>query len=228
MGAAAHVASMNDALSDTVAAFLGAANPEPPTLLQEMTEYGREQGFPIVGPDVGQFFRVTATLADAERVFEFGSGFGYSAAWFRTALPADGEVVLTDYDESNLDTAREFLGRQDGATVRYEAGDAMETFERYDGPFDVVLLDHDKPQYVDAFEDARGKLAAGGVVVADNVMAGPVEPEGVAAALEGSEPVDDHTAAIADYIERVRDDPDFETAFVPLGEGVSVSVKTAE
>jgi len=66
------------------------------------------------------------------------------------------------------------------------------------------------------------------VVVADNVMAGPVEPEGVAAALEGSEPVDDHTAAIADYIERVRDDPDFETAFVPLGEGVSVSVKTAE
>ncbi|MCG1002720.1 MULTISPECIES: O-methyltransferase [Halobacterium] len=216
---------MNDVLSDTLDAFLDAANPQPTELLAEMTEYGREQNFPIVGPDVGQFFRVVATLADAERVFEFGSGFGYSAAWFRTALPADGDIVLTDYDESNLATAREFLDRQDGATAHYEAGDAMETFQRYDGPFDVVLLDHDKPQYVDAFEDAREKLADGGCVVADNVMAGPVEPENVTAALDGAEPVDGHTAAIAAYVEHVRDDPDFETAFVPLGEGISVSVK---
>ncbi|MGB9963412.1 O-methyltransferase [Halobacterium sp. CBA1126] len=216
---------MNDVLSDTVDAFLDAANPEPPELLQEMTAYGRERDFPIVGPDVGQFFRVAATLAGAERVFEFGSGFGYSAAWFRTALPADGEIVLTDYEESNLATAREFLGRQDGATARFEAGDAMETFRRYDGPFDVVLLDHDKPQYVDAFEAARGEVADGGVVVADNVMAGPVELENVTSALEGGEPVDDQTAAIAEYVEHVRDDPGFETAVVPLGEGVSISVK---
>jgi predicted O-methyltransferase YrrM len=226
MGAAPDPESMNRVLSDTIDALLDAANPEPPELLREMTEYGREQEFPIVGPDVGQFFRVAATLADAERVFEFGSGFGYSAAWFRTALPADGEIVLTDYDESNLATAREFLDRQDGATAHYEAGDAMATFENYDGPFDVVLLDHDKPLYVEAFEDAREKLADGGVVVADNVMAGPVEPENVTAALDGAEPVDGHTEAIAEYVAHVRDDRGFETAFVPLGEGVSVSVKT--
>ncbi|GAA0263887.1 O-methyltransferase [Halobacterium noricense] len=225
MGRAPDGAPMNRVLSNTIDALLDAANPEPSELLQEMTAYGREQNFPIVGPDVGQFFRVAATLADAERVFEFGSGFGYSAAWFRTALPADGEIVLTDYDESNLATAREFLDRQDGATAHYEAGDAMATFERYGGPFDVVLLDHDKPQYVDAFEDAREKLADGGIIVADNVMAGPVEPENVTAALDGAEPVDDHTEAIAAYVEHVRDDPDFETAFVPLGEGISVSVK---
>ncbi|NIB99193.1 O-methyltransferase [Halobacterium sp. R2-5] len=217
---------MNDVLSDTADAFLDAANPEPSELLQEMTEYGRSEDFPIVGPDVGHLLGVVATLAGAERVFEFGSGYGYSGAWFRTVLPADGELVLTDYDEGNLETAREFLGRQDeDATVRYEAGDAMELFERYDGPFDVVLLDHGKTEYVDAFEDARGKLADGGVVVADNMMAGPVEPADVTAALQGDEPVDDHTEGVADYIEHVRGDPDFETAFVPLGEGVAISVK---
>ncbi|WP_232688247.1 O-methyltransferase [Halobacterium zhouii] len=214
-------------LDDTAEAFLTAANPEQSPLLAEMTEYGNEQGFPIVGPDVGQFLRVTARLAGAKRVFEFGSGFGYSAAWFLGALPADGDIVLTDYDEGNLADARGFLSRAGHDTrIHYEAGDAMETFERHDGPFDIILIDHNKSMYVDAFEDAREDLAPGGVVVADNMMAGPVEPEHVTAALRGEDPVDEHTDAIASYIEHVRDDPEFETAFVPLGEGVAVSVKT--
>ena len=218
---------MSLVLDETTTAFLAAANPEQSSLLAEMTEHGRARGFPIVGPDVGQFLRVVARLAGAKRIFEFGSGFGYSAAWFLGALPADGDIVLTDYDENNLADARGFLERAGrDADVSYEAGDAMETFVRYDGPFDVVLVDHEKSMYVDAFEAARGKLAPGGVVVADNMMAGPVEPERVTAALRGEEPADEHTDAIASYIEYVRDDPGFETAFVPLGEGVAVSVKT--
>ena len=220
---------MSLVLDDTVEAFLAAANPDQSPLLAEMTEYGRERGFPTVGPDVGQFLRVVARLAGAERIFEFGSGFGYSAAWFLDALPADGEIVLTDYDENNLADAREFLPRANhDATIRYEAGDAMETFQRYDGPFDVVLIDHDKSMYVDAFEDARDDVPVGGVVVADNMIAGPVEPEAVTAALRGEEPADGNTDSIASYIECVRDDPEFETSFVPLGEGISVSVKVSE
>lgn len=218
---------MSQVLDSTVEAFLQAANPAPSPVLEEMTDYGRNQNFPVVGPDVGQFLRIVAHLADASRVFEFGSGFGYSGAWFLGALPDDGELVLTDYDEDNLETAESFLSRLDtGATVHYETGDAMATFEAYDGPFDVVLVDHEKSKYVDALEDLRGDLAPGGVVVADNMMAGPVEPEAVTEALRGADPVDDHTASVARYIEHVRDDPEFETAFVPLGEGVAVSVKT--
>ncbi|MFB6271138.1 MAG: O-methyltransferase, partial [Halobacterium sp.] len=70
------------------------------------------------------------------------------------------------------------------------------------------------------------ELADGGVVVADNMMAGPVETADVTAALEGADPVDDHTEGVAAYIEHVRDDDAFDTAFVPLGEGVALSVKT--
>ncbi|WP_232701377.1 O-methyltransferase [Halobacterium wangiae] len=216
---------MSLVLDDTAAAFLAAANPDQSPLLAEMTEYGETQGFPTVGPDAGQFLRVVATLASAQRIFEFGSGFGYSAAWFLGALPADGEIVLTDYDEENLDEAREFLGRADHETdVHFEAGDALETFERYDGPFDVIFLDHDKERYVDAFEQAVADLSPGGVVVADNMMAGPVETGDVTATLDGAPAPDDMTEGIAAYVEHVRDHPEFETAFVPLGEGVAVSV----
>lgn len=217
---------MSEVLAESVESFLQAANPEPSPLVQEMTEYGREESFPIVGPDVGRFLRVLARLANAERVFEFGSGFGYSAAWFLGALPADGELVLTDYDPENLELAESFLSRADhDATIHYEAGDAMETFEAYDGPFDVILVDHDKERYVQAFEDARDKLAPGGVVVADNMMAGPVTHEDVRAVLAGESTDDESTQGVADYVEHVRDDSGFETSFVPLGSGLAVSTK---
>lgn len=217
---------MSDILSDEVADLLALANPDPDDTLAAMTEHGRDRGFPIVGPDVGRFLRFLATTVDASRIFEFGSGFGYSGAWWLGALPDDGELVLTDYDADNLAEAEEFLDEYRGkTTVHYEDGDAMETYDDYDEPWDVVLVDHDKTMYAETFETVREDLAPGGVVVADNMMAGPVEPENVTAALSGTEPVDDHTRGVVDYIQRVRDAPDFETSFVPLGEGVGVSVK---
>jgi predicted O-methyltransferase YrrM len=215
---------MSRLLGDDVESLLAAANPAPSPLLGEMTAHGEDRGFPTVGPDAGRFLRLLATLVDAERVFEFGSGFGYSAAWFLPALPPDGELVLTDYDGANLEDAREFLDRLDAdATAHFETGDALETVERYEGPFDVVFLDHDKARYAEAFDHAIEALAPGGVVVADNVMEGPVTPSSVTDALEGGEPVDDQAAGIATYLERVRDDPGFETALVALGEGLAVS-----
>lgn len=217
---------MSQILSENVEALLALANPDADATLDAMAEYGHERDFPVVGPDVGRFLRFLATTVDATRIFEFGSGFGYSGAWWLPALPDGGELVLTDYDADNLAAAEDFLADyRDGTTVHYEAGDAMETYGDYDGPWDVVLIDHDKTMYTDAFHDAKDDLAPGGLVVADNMMAGPVDPENVTAALTGEDPVDDATAGVVAYIETVRDDPTFETAFVPLGEGVGVSVK---
>jgi predicted O-methyltransferase YrrM len=217
---------MGEVLADDVEAVLDLAGSDPEPVLAEMAAHGRERGFPIIGPSAGRTLRLLARTVDAERVFEFGSGFGYSAAWWAGALPESGEVVLTDFDEENLDEARAFFDRGGWPpTARFEAGDAMATFREYAGPFDAVLIDHQKTEYVDAFELARGELAADAVVVADNMLAGPVSPASVRAALEGAEPADEHTAGVAAYLEHVRDDPDFETTLLPLGEGIAVSYR---
>ncbi|MFB6120205.1 MAG: O-methyltransferase [Halobacteriaceae archaeon] len=195
-------------------------------LLDEMTAHGRERNFPIVGPNAGRLLRILARTGGAERVFEFGSGFGYSAAWFAGALPDDGEIVLTDYDEDNLASAQGFLrqGGYDGI-ARYEVGDAIETFRAAEGEFDVVLVDLEKTKYVEAFELAREQVSDGGLVVADNMLDGPMSAGEIADALDGADPGNEHASGIAAYIERVRDDPDFDTSLVPLGEGLAVSCK---
>lgn len=218
---------MTDYLDPAVESILSLGHGMPNALIAEMDAYGREVNFPTVGPDVGRFLRVAALMADAERVFEFGSGFGYSAVWMATALPDHGEIVLTDYNAENVDRAREFLQRAGyDDLVTFHVGDAVDAFENTSGTFDVVLIDHEKDRYVEAFDLVAERLADGGVVIADNVLDGPVDPEHVRAGLDGDEPIDTATAGIVGYVERVRDDPSFETVVVPLGEGIAVSVRS--
>ena len=209
--------------------FVRATAPDGDVVLDEMERYAREHDFPMVGPDVGAALRIVARLVDARRIFEFGSGYGYSAYWFAGALPAGGELVLTEVDEDELTAAKEFIDRGAfDAEARYELGDALDTIDRYDGPFDVVLLDHQNHRYREAFEAVREKLSPGGVVVADNVIAaGDVDFDSLLALIEGDDPgvVDENTRGIATYLDTVRADTQFETVVLPLGEGLSVSCK---
>jgi len=81
-------------------------------------------------------------------------------------------------------------GGYDGI-ARYELGDAMETIDRADGPFDIVLIDHQKDRYADAFEAVRSKVPVGGVVVADNaITASVLDFEDLLEWAEGGAPVD--------------------------------------
>jgi len=217
-------------LTDDVARFLRATGPEHTDVQAEMAAFADEHDFPNIGPESGAVLRLLARLADANTVFEFGSGFGYSASWF---LRGGAErVILTEFDADELDQGREFM-REAGLADRcvFEDGDAMETIGRYDGPFDVVLVDHQKERYADAFHAVRDKLAPGGVVAADNVMRGPIDFDALLAHAEGDivdalASANDQTRGIADYLDAVRDDPDFETAALPIGSGLAVSTKT--
>ncbi len=210
---------------DDVETYAEAVGPPTDDVLSEMDARADETGFPTVGPAVGGWLRQLVGLVDAERVFEFGSGFGYSAYWFARGLPADGELVLTEVDADELEDAREYLDRGGfDVTTRFEHGDAIETVAEYDGPFDVALIDNEKERYVEAFEAVRSKVPIGGVVVADNTTGGPFEFEEIyRLVVEARGERDGMVGGVADYLDHVRADPAFETTLLPLGEGLAVS-----
>src|SRR3989442_4992484 len=86
-----------------------AGSPDP--VEAEMRRYADERdGFPIVGPVVGGLLHQLALLLRARRIFEVGSGFGYSAFWFARALPETGAVTLTEYDPDHLELSHTWLG----------------------------------------------------------------------------------------------------------------------
>jgi caffeoyl-CoA O-methyltransferase len=220
---------MESIVSNDIVQFACANGPTPDSIIDEMDAYADEIGFPTVGPDVGGWLALLARITDARSVFEFGSGFGYSAYWFARALPDDGEIILTEHDSEKLDRAHEYLSRGGYLDqVTLEQGDAIKTIERYDGPFDIAFLDNEKHRYCEAFESIREQVPSGGLVIADNTMTAPphVDFDDLVAVTDGQDvEMNEGTRGIADYLETVTNDPAFETAILPLGEGVAVSHK---
>lgn len=211
-------------MSDAEAhAFLQAVSPTHDEIQQEMAAYADDHGFPIIGAEAGGLLRSLARVTDARRVFEFGSGFGYSAYWFLQGMPSDGEIVLTEFDADEIEMAEEFFeraGLDDRASFEY--GDAMDAATHYEGPFDVVLIDHQKEMYPDAFAAIRGKLPVGSVVIADNIMRSSVIQYFGA---DAERPGDDSARGLIEYIETVRADDDFHATIVPVGNGLALSTR---
>ncbi|WP_135304623.1 O-methyltransferase [Haloarcula amylovorans] len=218
--------------TESVDRLLSLASPDEDPVVEAMERRARQEGFPTVGHEVGSALRLFARLANATSVFEFGSGFGYSAYWLAPAVGSEGSIVLTEVDEDELELAREYFergGYEDRAV--FELGDALDVVGRYDGPFDMVLLDHENGRYVDAFEAVREKVRLGGLVVADNVLhTAEMDPEELeirltddTARVPGS-PADE----LGTYLEHVRADPDFETTVLPVGEGLFATVRVAD
>src|SRR5439155_6872142 len=125
-----------------------AGSPDP--VEAEMRRYADERdGFPVAGPVVGRLLAQLAMTVNAHRVFEVGSGFGYSAFWFARALGEGGTVTLTDFDRENLDRAKAWLGKAGLLDrCRFEPpGDALDALARSEPGIDVVFLDLGKADY---------------------------------------------------------------------------------
>ena len=224
-------------IPESLASFARAVGAERDPVVCEMDERAERTGFPTVGPAVGGWLRLLAGAVDARRAFEFGSGYGYSAYWLAEALGPDGELVCCEYDSELLADARSYLERGGYADrVRFEEGDAVAAIDRYEGPFDVVLIDNEKHRYREAFEAVRGKVAPGGLVCADNAvtstgvafdrLATMVHERADGTDSGDRDPPSEATRGVADYLVAVREADAFETALLPLGEGMAVSRRT--
>jgi predicted O-methyltransferase YrrM len=136
-----------------------------------MEEHARSNDFPIVGRLCGRFLEVMARSIGAKRIFEMGSGFGYSAYWFAKATGSEGEIHLSDGDPENETKAMSFLGRAGVADViNYHVGDAFEAFATTPGDFDIVYCDIDKHGYPQAWELAKERVRVGGLYMCDNML----------------------------------------------------------
>src|SRR3990172_4858208 len=144
-----------------------------PAEMQKMEGYAEEHGFPIIGPACGQLCYQIAHLAGATRIYELGSGYGYSPAWFARAVKENGggEVHHVVWDEELSRMARghlEALGY--GDIVQYTVGEAVDALGNADGQFDLIFMDIDKEGYPGALPLIYEKLKPGGVLIVDNVL----------------------------------------------------------
>jgi predicted O-methyltransferase YrrM len=190
-------------------------------VLPEMEALAKEKDFPIIGAQCGRRLMILAAAIGAKKVFEMGSGYGYSTIWFCNAVGPDGSVVHTDGDADNTAQAKQFVERAGFSDrVTFLTGDANELLQQSDDLYDVILIDIDKQDYPKALEIAVAKLRIGGLILTHNTkwFSKIVDPENKEATTEG----------IREYNRRAFSHPQLATYIDPVDDGVGVSLKVDE
>ena len=160
-------------LTPEIASYLDSLVPERPAELRDMERVAESTKFPIIGPASGQLCYLVARLIGARRIFELGSGYGYSTAWFARAVRENGggEVHHVVWDEDLSSRARAHLDRL-GYTdlVTFHVAEAVETLRATDGPFDIIFNDINKRDYPASIDAILPKLRKGGALIIDNML----------------------------------------------------------
>ncbi len=204
-------------LDPSIVRYLHSLTPPRDPTLREMERIAAEKRFPIIGPLVGRLLFQLALLTRAKRIFELGSGYGYSAIWFARGLQPGGRIICTDGSGTNAALAARFFKQaQIEGLVDYRTGDALSLLAEEPGSFDIILNDVDKHEYPEVFRQAVPRLKKGGLLVTDNTLwQGRVVSDDDAATTAGVRAFN----RLAFHSEEVL------TTIIPLRDGVALSIK---
>jgi len=120
-------------------------------------------------------FDILLKTLNARRVLEVGTFTGFCALAMAQALPADGQVVTCEQDESRIEFGRPYwekAGMADKIHVRL--GPALESLKALISekvaPFDFCYIDANKSQYPEYYQHCFDLTREGGIIALDNTL----------------------------------------------------------
>ncbi len=210
---------MTEIVNPRIEAYLRQLYDDADPVRSGMEALAKERRFPIVGPLVGRLLLVLARSIGARRVFELGSGYGYSALFFARAVGEGGAVHCTDLSEENVRMAEGFLTRAGvWDRVTYHCEDAASALRHVGGIHDIIYNDIDKEGYPEVVDLAHAHLRPGGLFITDNVLwSGRI--------LAGEDDGSAATRGVAEFTRRLFAHPGFVTSINPTRDGVAVALR---
>jgi predicted O-methyltransferase YrrM len=211
-----------DAIPRQLQSYLDGLVPRRHDVLLAMEEKAHVEGFPIIGPACGLFCYQVARLTGARRIFELGSGFGYSTAWFAQAVRENGGGLVhhTVWDQDLSAQARGYLGALGmSELVRFHVSEAVDALRRQTQSFDLIFNDIDKEAYPESLPVIETRLRPGGVLIVDNLLWGN-------RIFDASER-DAATEGIRELTRRIAGSGRWVSSILPIRDGLLLAYKSA-
>ena len=188
--------------------------------LKPVADEARVFGAPIVSDTGGQLLKLVTLMTRPRRILEIGTAIGYSGLIM--LLNSDADLYTVDFDEAALEKARRnFRDYGVGRRVRLYSGDASEILPMIEGEFDLIFLDGPKGRYYEFLPYLIDLLPRGGVLLCDNVL--------YSGRMTGGNEIPKSKQTIPDrlalFIDAVTTDERLVTSVLPVGDGMSLSVK---
>lgn len=178
---------------------------------------------PIIRKEMGNLLKVLIELKQPARILEVGTAVGYSSILMSEYMPAGCTITTIENYEKRIPVARENFkraGRQDVITLI--EGDATKVLGTLSGTYDMIFMDAAKGQYVHFLPDILRLLPEGGLLISDNVLQ---EGELVQSRYGVTRRNRTIHARMREYIYLLTHHEALRTSVVPIGDGITLSVK---
>lgn len=193
-------------------------------LLDTIEKDAAKDNVPIIRRETGALLRTLTAAVRPTQILEIGTAVGYSALLMCRAMPESCHITTIEKYEKRIPAAREnFKKAGEEARITLLPGDAGEVLGTLEGRrFDLVFMDGAKGQYLNWLPLLLGLMPVGGVLISDNVLQdGDI--------VESRFAVDRRNRTIhsrmREYLYTLKHMEEFETAVIPIGDGVAVSTR---
>ena len=193
-------------------------------VLEKIEEQAHIDNVPIIRKEMESFLRVMLYIKKPKRILELGTAVGYSAILMSECIDEDGKITTIENYEKRIVEAKkniELSGK--GQIIELLEGDATEVMKTLPSQqFDFVFMDAAKAQYIYFLPEVLRLMKKGAVLITDNVL-----QEGDL--IESRFVVERRDRTIhkrmREYLEVVKNHVELETSIVPIGDGITISVK---
>ena len=178
---------------------------------------------PIIRKESQSLLRVLLKIKKPGQVLEVGTAIGFSAILMGECLPESSHLTTIEKYEKRIPVAKENFkraGMEDKITLL--EGDAVEILKGLEGPYDFIFMDAAKGQYIHFLPEVLRLLAPGGILVSDNVLQDGDVVESRYAVVRRNRTIH---SCMRDYLWTLKHMEGLETMVLPIGDGMTVSVK---
>ena len=192
----------------------------------ELEVFAEEYDVPISQPETIKLLEILAKLGNRKRILEGGTAIGYSA--IRLAKASGGCVDTIEINGDAANFARKNFERAGlSQKITLYEGDAnlvLPELAAKGNRYDMIFVDAAKAQYNSFFDYCMEMLEDGGLLISDNIL------------YKGMTASDDLVLhrkrtivkRLRKYVEMICNHTLLDTAILPLGDGVGISIKTKE
>lgn len=191
--------------------------------LNELEKKAKADFVPIIRREMQSFLKVLLMMQRPRLILEVGTAVGFSTLFMSEYAPSDCKIVTIENYEKRILIARENFkkaGKEEQITLL--PGDAQEILKTLEGSFDLIFMDAAKAQYINFFPEVLRLLKTGGILISDNV-------------LQEGDLIESHFAVerrnrtiykrMREYLYVLKHHEQLETSVIPLGDGVTLSIK---
>lgn len=215
-------------INERLSEYLKALECDLPEYLDELEQQALADEVPIIRKEAQALLRFLLCLLKPERILEVGCAVGFSAAFMSEYMPENCTITTIEKVEMRIKEAKKNLSRIPGADkVTLLCGDAMDILKELSEQgesYPFIFMDAAKGQYMNFLPYLMKLLPAGGILITDNVL-----QEGTIVESKYTIPRRERTIhmRMREYVYTLKHMKELETVVLPVGDGVTLSVKKA-